>query len=471
MRYKNWKPIIGGQFQSFVICSYIVLVILIFLNEILDLPHIVFGVPSTIINWTEIVIEIVIVFLVSFVSIYMLGLVESKRRQAEECIRHLNSVLKAIRTVNQMISVEKDRDRLLQKTCDVLIETRGYDAAWLGFLRDGKAFEVVVGSGFREDVNRFYEYIIGGKHPQCIKNALVQKDKLIVMYKSRECRDCLFKNACTGKATTIIRLEHANRLFGLLTISLASDIIAADEEKGLLKEVAGDIAIALHNLELEEAHKQAEEQIQKDLKEKEIMLQEIHHRVKNNLQIISSLLNLQSRYIKDEQSLELFRDSQNRVRSMALIHERLYQSRDLASIPFAEYIKKLTSGLYSVYGVDPDRVVLKIETDDVFLGIDQAIPCGLIINELVSNSLKHAFPETWQGKAEIKIALHQIKSEKIELIVSDNGVGIPEKLDFRKTESLGLNLVTLLAEEQLQGKVELDRKEGTRFQIKFMRGK
>ncbi|MCK4255831.1 PAS domain S-box protein [candidate division WOR-3 bacterium] len=216
--------------------------------------------------------------------------------------------------------------------------------------------------------------------------------------------------------------------------------------------------------------KKAEEQIQKDLKEKDVMLQEIHHRVKNNLQIISSLLNLQSRYIKDEQSLELFRDSQNRVRSMALIHERLYRSRDLARIPFAEYIRKLTSGLYSVYGVDPGRVVLKIETDDVFLGIDQAIPCGLIINELVSNSLKHAFPETWQGKAEIKVALHQIKSEKVELIVSDNGVGIPEELDFRKTESLGLNLVTLLAEEQLQGKVRLDRKEGTRFQIRFMRG-
>ncbi len=194
-------------------------------------------------------------------------------------------------------------------------------------------------------------------------------------------------------------------------------------------------------------------------------MREIHHRVKNNMQLVSSLLRLQSRYIKDKKYIEMLKESQNRIRSMAFIHEKLYQSKDLANIDFNGYIKSLADDLFRSYGVSIDKIALKMDIDSVSFGIDTAIPCGLIINELVSNSLKYAFPEDRKG--EIKIALRRTDRNEVELVVSDDGVGIPEDLDFRNTESLGLQLVSGLAEDQLQGKIKLNRAKGTEFRIRF----
>jgi len=182
-----------------------------------------------------------------------------ERKRADKRIRHLNSVLKAIRNVNQLIVMEEDRDSLLQKACDVLVEARGYDAAWLGFLSDAETFATVVGSGFGRDVSRFCEHVMGGDHPPCIKNVLARKAPFLVVDKSRECGECLFKNTYSSKEAVIIRIGHAGRLFGLLAISLAPDVPADDEEKELLKEVAGDITFALRNMETEEARQRAEE--------------------------------------------------------------------------------------------------------------------------------------------------------------------------------------------------------------------
>jgi len=204
--------------------------------------------------------------------------------------------------------------------------------------------------------------------------------------------------------------------------------------------------------------KKAEEKIKASLQEKEVLLQEVHHRVKNNMQIISSLLDLQSRHIKDEQALEIFKNSQNRIRSIGLIHERLYQSKDLAKVDFTEYAQSLTGHLFSSYGINPEAIKSKLKIKDVFLDINTAIPCALIINELVSNSLKHAFPEGKKG--EIKIITHPLNKSEIELIVSDNGVGIPKEVDFRNTETLGL-------QDQLHGDIKLDRTRGTTFHIRF----
>lgn len=209
--------------------------------------------------------------------------------------------------------------------------------------------------------------------------------------------------------------------------------------------------------------KRAEDQIKASLTEKEMLLKEIHHRVKNNLQVVSSLLYMQSEYIQDPQSREMLKESQERVKSMALVHEQLYQSKDLARIDFAEYIRDLATDLFRSYGVNPDAITLKINVDDVLLGVDTAIPCALIVNELVSNSLKHAFPEGRAGK--IRIGFHS-DDTKSTLMVSDNGVGFPEDLDFRSTQSMGLHLVITLT-KQLKGAIELDRRRGTTFRIAF----
>ncbi len=207
----------------------------------------------------------------------------------------------------------------------------------------------------------------------------------------------------------------------------------------------------------------AEEQLKSSLKEKDVLLREIHHRVKNNMQIISSLLRLESESNMDEKAAEMFKESQNRIMSMALIHEKLYQSKNLIKIDTRDYIEDMVNGLFQCYAAN--RIALDLDIDDVSLGIDSAISCGLIINELVTNSLKYAFPEGKEG--EIKIALHAIDGNVIELAISDNGIGIPEYLDLQKTKSLGLQLVTMLAENQLRGVVSLNREKGTRFRIKF----
>ncbi len=184
----------------------------------------------------------------------------SERKLAEDHIERLNSVLKAIRNVNQLIVSEKDRDNLLRKACDILLEARGYDAAWIGLMQDDATFEMVLGSDSRRDPSRFCDDMVGRGPSQCFKDALTRKERITIVDKSVECKDCAFRGAYVGNATVIIRVEHAERLFGLLAISLAADVDVAanDDEKELLREVASDIAFALHAIELDDARKAIE---------------------------------------------------------------------------------------------------------------------------------------------------------------------------------------------------------------------
>ncbi len=214
-------------------------------------------------------------------------------------------------------------------------------------------------------------------------------------------------------------------------------------------------------------HKRAEE-ASKNL----LLIKEIHHRIKNNLQVISSLIYLQSMYVEGEEVKELFRESQNRVRSMALIHEKLYQTRDSSGFSFAEYIRELADNLLNSYSVSAVPVSLEIDAEDIVLNMDTAVPVGLIVNELVTNSLKHAF--TGKSEGRISITLRRLKNgEKasgaggaLQLVVADDGRGFPAKVDFRTTRSLGLQLVCTLT-DQLEGTIDLCREGGSRFTLSF----
>ncbi len=213
--------------------------------------------------------------------------------------------------------------------------------------------------------------------------------------------------------------------------------------------------------------KQAEEQIKASLHEKEILLQEIHHRVKNNMQVIKSLLNLQAAAIQDDRLKEQFSESSSRVNAMAIVHEILYQSDSLARIDLHAYVNRLASGLFAMYRASVRGVRLSINIQQVFLSMDEAVPCGLVINELISNSLKYAFPDNHSG--EITIEAHARDPEQIELLVSDNGVGLPQTIDLQRVSTLGLKLVRGLIESQLGGTIQIDRRRGTRFNIRFPR--
>lgn len=208
----------------------------------------------------------------------------------------------------------------------------------------------------------------------------------------------------------------------------------------------------------------AEELIRTSLREKEALLKEIHHRVKNNLQVVSSLLGLQSRTIADETTRRMFQESQNRIHSMALLHESLYQSNNLSRIDFPEYIRQLASHLFHSYGVPPDRIHLRTDLDKLYLNLDAAVPCGLIINELVSNSLKYAFPDGRSG--EVRIELREHPDHMARLVVADNGIGLRSDIDWETARSLGLRLVRTLA-DQLGAKLEVQTHAGTEIQLTF----
>jgi PAS domain S-box-containing protein len=210
-------------------------------------------------------------------------------------------------------------------------------------------------------------------------------------------------------------------------------------------------------------NKKNEEKITQSLKEKDILLKEVHHRVKNNMQVISSILNLQSSYVRDSYALNLLKECQNRIKSMAFIHESLYQTKNFESVNFSEYVTTLSKNLVHTYSINTKKIKLILTLDDLFLNLDSSIPCGLIINEIISNSLKYAFPDNRDGIIFVNL---KVNKNLVNIEVGDNGVGIPETVDIKNTQTLGLQLVDTLV-EQLGGTLKLNRSKGTIFSIEF----
>jgi two-component sensor histidine kinase/DNA-binding NarL/FixJ family response regulator len=303
--------------------------------------------------------------------------------------------------------------------------------------------------------------------------------------------------AASNEKLLMIPMVFQDRVVGLLEMMTGDAArVFTDHEISLAHLLANQAASAIENAKLYERaqreivrRKEAEARMKTSLEEKEVLLKEIHHRVKNNLQVVSSLLYLQSESVGDPEVLDMLKDSQNRIRSMALVHERLYQTEDLARIDFPEYVRDLAAYLVSSYSMDAPSVSLRLDADEVVLDVDTAVPCGLIVNELVSNSLKHAFsprpaltPDiastagqgaesdriggTHGNGNEIFIELRTEQDGQLRLLVGDNGVGFPEDMDWRDTQSLGLLLVNSLV-RQLRGAIELIRQDGTRFEITF----
>jgi len=235
-----------------------------------------------------------------------------------------------------------------------------------------------------------------------------------------------------------------------------------DIQKSILLTFASHITTVLNNIELMEEQLRIENEIRKSLDEKLILVKEIHHRVKNNLQIISSLLHMQSIGVKDPILLDVLKESENRVQSMSLVHEKLYQSDLMATIDFNEYISSLAERLIQTYSVQSD-IELEIDAEPLMLSINTAIPCGLIVNEILTNSIKYAFPGNRYGKILIKM---KVSENDVELTISDNGVGLPVDFDPSKVKSLGMKLIRVLT-DQIDGELEVDRKGGTSYKLFF----
>ena len=273
----------------------------------------------------------------------------------------------------------------------------------------------------------------------------------------------------------LLKIDEDNAgycLWGLLVAhQCSSSRDWEDHQLDLLDQLTVQIAIAIQQSsifqqaqnELAERQK-AETNLRAALVEKEVLLKEIHHRVKNNLQIVSSLLQLQAQTLKDPEIIRVFQDSQNRIDSISLVHRNLYISPNIGKLDVVEYVENLVTSILISYQLEPGRISLETHIEAISLNVDQAIACGLVINELLSNSLKHAFPGQKTGR--ITIDLRDIGNH-IEMIIQDNGVGLPDNLDWSNTDSLGLSLVYDLVTEQLEGSITIEPNHGTAFKIYF----
>ncbi len=343
-----------------------------------------------------------------------LKLIQHSLAESEEKFR------KAFITNPDPMTISQLEDGLILEVNDGFVETTGYSREeCLG--KSTLDLDLWVDEGQREEMT-----------------ARLKEDGRIENFEvSMKVRDGTIRNALVS--ATIIRIGNVPRM---LTIS--RDITdLKNVEKALLK---------------------SEEQLRASLREKEILLKEIHHRVKNNLQVISGLLDLQSHHLKSREDRELFKESRNRIATMALIHEDLYRRVNLSQVDFADYVRNLCENLMVSYGVDESRIKLRIEAENAVMVVDTAIPCGLIINELVTNSLKHAFPGERTGT--ISISFRQLKDSDYLLVVSDDGIGISERIDIDNTDTLGMHLVNIMT-SQLGGTMEIRREGGTAFAIRF----
>ncbi|MCG3166008.1 MAG: hypothetical protein POELPBGB_01783 [Bacteroidia bacterium] len=320
-----------------------------------------------------------------------------------------------------------------------------YDQAYIGIARIGRVGRFLL-------VNQRLCDMFGYSSDELYKKAFFELTHPSEVGESLKKWDALLSGEIKNFTSEQIYLhKNGSQIYANLTVSLVRDTSGSPNYYVAVFE---DITV----------RKQQEKELQESLKEKEVLLKEVHHRVKNNMQVISSILNLQSSYIKDETAVEMLRESQDRIKSMAFIHESLYQGKNLSHVKFSEYVRNLVSNLFHTYGVNKAGLKLKFDLDEVFLNLDTSIPCGLIINELISNALKYAFTDRETGT--LSVTLKKLEGGKLKLEIADDGKGFPKEINWKDTESLGLQLVVTLA-GQIRGDIQMETKKGTTFTIVF----
>lgn len=403
----------------------------------------------------------------------------TERRKAEETLQLRNQELQILNYASQAFSSSLDLDEVLSTVLEEVRRLLDIVASSI-WLMDPATNELICqhATGTQRNIVLGWRLEIG----KGIAGWVAQHGKSLNVKDTRQ-DDRHFKNV--DKITGIellsnlsVPLKVKDKIIGVLQV-MDSSVNRFDETHiNILETLALSAAISIENARLyreaqqeiaerkkvEESLRESEEKIKSSLQEKELLLKEIHHRVKNNMQIISSLLNLQSRHISDDAARSLFQDSQNRIHSIALVHEKLYQSGDLARINFNEYIQSLTRHLFRSYKVNPKLITIKTNIRDIFLTVDIAMPCSLIISELVSNALKYAFPDERGGEVQIDFTIRD--DGWYSMTIGDNGIGLPENIDIEKTETLGMQLLNTLS-RQLRGEFALSRTEGTTFTITF----
>ena len=377
----------------------------------------------------------------------------------------------ALGNCSEALASIADESQLLNEICRVVVEVAGYRLAWVGYVEsdDLRTVRPVAQSGYNE----------GYVDKLNITSADVEQGRGPVGTAIRTGMSTLVRNTCAdprfepwktdalkrGYASCIaLPLIAQGEAFGAITIYAPEPEAFDDEETRFLERLAGNLSFGIQALREREKNKRAEAQIKASLMEKEVLLREIHHRVKNNLAVMQSMLRLQSRYAQSTEFSRMLEDAQNRIMSMALAHELLYQSENLTYVNVGQYVGKLVHHLVASLSELGGRVKITNEIQNVNLGIDIAIPLGFILTELISNCLKHAFPEERRG--EISVSLQTVGDKEFELKVHDDGVGMAADIDTEHPSAMGLDLVRIFV-SQLSGTMEILREKGTDVRIRF----
>jgi PAS domain S-box-containing protein len=385
------------------------------------------------------------------------------RKRAEGSLLLYQKHLEAIKEIATMAGATLDLEDVLQR---ILSGTLDASSAKVGmiFLKDHKTGCLKWGASIglsEEFVNDYRNRLI--QSGEGLTGRIYQTGEMIYIPvdSSHDPRIARPVVEAEGLNSFIgVAIQAGGEIVGVMNILSRPPDILSEDVIALVSAIGLQVGWAIRNAQLYE-------KLKKSLKEKEILLREIHHRVKNNMAIVSSLLQLQSQHVTDENLKKIFNESRNRIVSMALVHEKLYQSTDLAEIDLKEYVEALMNNLFVSYGIRKGSISLKADIDEnVQLDIDRLIPCGLILNELVTNSLKHAFHDGKNG--EIRVGFKTDDSNKVTVSVSDNGCGLPAGMDIGDSKTLGLNLITSLT-RQLRGNLEYDGTDGMSVEITFKR--
>ncbi len=390
----------------------------------------------------------------------------SERKRAEESLRAYSERVQIMYEIDKAILAAQSPDAIARAVLDRLWQLVGCDqSAVIIFDYEAETARMLAMQLY--DVTRtmpeaelplhFFDYVTQGVYdePEPRQGAMTDIHLEDIGFPLVQYGLVLYAN---------VPLVVHGQMIGILNMCRDHDEAFSAQQMEIAAEVADSLAVAVYQARLQEALRDNMAHLQESLREKEVLLQEIHHRVKNNLQVVSSLLNLQKGNINDRDIIATLEESRSRVKAMALVHEWLYRSEDFARINFADYLRSLTAHLFSTYNVDAQRVRLEIKGKDFALSIDQAVPCGLIINEIVTNALAHAFPDAREGRITVSL---ESKGRRRELTISDDGVGLPEDVNWHNTQTLGLQLISILT-QQMGGTVKVDRTNGTAFHITFV---
>ena len=403
----------------------------------------------------------------------------TERKQGEEALLFVNRRLRTLQTITDSVYESLDLSTIFERITDAIVNAMGFTTALVVTLdKEGEKFHVRSLSSslhYIEAINKILGFSLKSftfsktNIVKDLKGDNIKKNIIITKHLSEITHPPLSKHISNSlqklsdnKNYILIPLVRDKKLIGgIVVTSTMVEIPKTDIE--MLETFAATAIQAITNADLLANSELAKEQIQRNLKEKEILLRELYHRTKNNMQVISSMLRIRSNNITNPDVKDILSDLNNKIRSMAMAHQKLYDSKDLSHLNLKEYFQSLIDIIRGSYGFLSNHVTFAVKGEDVHVLIDMAIPCGLVINELITNSLKHAFPDNKQGKIEVDVYLS--KKKELILEISDNGVGLPAHFDLEQDTSLGLKSVIDLVEYQLQGEIKCKNNNGVSWHI------